>query len=337
MFRALRFRLAVIAVAGGAVAFYILQSIGLQPVFLAATAVGWRGFTVLYLYQLGLFILLGTAWYVLIPASCHARARVFIWARMVRDATSELLPFSHLGGIVLGARAAIAQGILQPVALGSLVTDVTTEMLAQIAFTLVGVVILTTSMPYNSPAFSVTSTAVFGLAAIVLGFAVFVALQRYGRTLSTKLISRRIPSAVSVTESIASYIEEIYRRPAQVALSVLFHCGGWVASALSTWIALFFMGVHAHVRPILAIESLVCAVRTMAFLVPSGLGVQEVAYAAIAPLFGIGAEIGLAISVLKRARDIAVGLPILFLWQWSESRSFLAYKSVAERHARQRA
>jgi hypothetical protein len=73
----------------------------------------------------------------------------------------------------------------------------------------------------------------------------------------------------------------------------------------------------------------------MAFLVPNGLGVQEVAYATIAPLFGIGAEIGLAISVLRRAREIAVGLPILLLWQWSEGRSFLTFKSVAARRARQ--
>jgi putative membrane protein len=335
VFRKPKFRLAVVALVGGALAFYILKSIGLKPIFLAATAVGWRGFAVLCLYQLGLFVLLGTAWHVLLPASCRLRSRIFIWARMVRDATSELLPFSHLGGIVLGARTAISHGVLQPVAFGSIVTDVTTEMLAQILFTAVGIVILTTSTPHNSMTFSVSSTAAFGLATIVLSCAAFVAFQRYGRTLATKLISRLFPGAAPVTESVASYIAEIYRRPARVGLSVLFHCGGWVASALSTWIALFLMGVHARVWPVLAIESLVCAVRSMAFLVPNGLGVQEVAYATIAPLFGIGAEIGLAISVLRRAREIAVGLPILLLWQWSEGRSFLTFKSVAARRARQ--
>jgi putative membrane protein len=335
VFRAPRLRLAVIAVVGGALAIYILKSTGLKPIFLAASAVGWRGFTALCLYQLGLFALLGTAWRVLLPASCGVRARVFVWARMVRDATSDLLPFSHLGGIVLGARTAISHGVLQAAAFGSIVTDVTTEMLAQIAFTAVGVVILTTFTPHNSMTFSISSTAALGMATIALSCAAFVVFQRYGRTLTTKLISRLFPSAAPVTESVAGYIEEIYRRPVKVGLSALFHCGGWVASALSTWIALFLMGVHPHIWPVLAIESLVCAVRSMAFWMPNGLGVQEVAYAAIAPLFGLGAEIGLAISVLKRARDIAVGLPILFLWQWSESRSFLAYKPVAARRARQ--
>ncbi|HEV7356934.1 MAG TPA: lysylphosphatidylglycerol synthase domain-containing protein [Steroidobacteraceae bacterium] len=314
--------MAVIALVGSGLVFYVLKSIELKPVLVAATAVGWRGFTILCVFQLALFVLLGTAWYVLIPASYHSRAPVFIWARMVRDATSELLPFSHLGGIVLGARTAMFHGVLQPVAIGSIVTDVTTEMLAQIAFTAAGVVILTTSTPHHSLTLSIASTAAFGLATIVLSCAAFVAFQRYGRALTTKLISRLFPSAAPVTESIANCIEEIYRRPGNVGLSVLCHCGGWMATALSTWIALSLMGVHANVWSVLAIESLVCAVRSMAFLVPNGLGIQEVAYAAIAPLFGIGAEIGLAISVLKRAREIAVGLPILLLWQWLEGRNF---------------
>jgi putative membrane protein len=328
VFRVPKFRLAVSALVGCALAFYILKSIGLRPILLAATTVGWRGFAVLCVYQLALFVLLGTAWSVLVPASCRARAPVFIWARMVRDATSELLPFSHLGGIVLGARTAMFHGVLQPLAIGSIVTDVTTEMLAQIAFTAAGVAILATSTPHGSLTFPIESTAAFGLAAIVLSCAAFVAFQRYGRPLTTKLISRLFPTAAPATESVANCIEEIYRRPAKVGLSVLFHCGGWVASALSTWIALFLMGVHARVWPVLAIESLVCALRSMAFLVPNGLGVQEVAYAAIAPLFGIGAEIGLAVSVLKRARDIAVGLPILLLCQWREGRNFLGYKAT---------
>jgi glycosyltransferase 2 family protein len=51
--------------------------------------------------------------------------------------------------------------------------------------------------------------------------------------------------------------------------------------------------------------------------------VQEAAYAVLSPLFGIGADIGLAVSLLKRARDIAVGVPILLIWQAVEGRRAL--------------
>jgi len=65
----------------------------------------------------------------------------------------------------------------------------------------------------------------------------------------------------------------------------------------------------------LALEALVSAIRSAAVFIPHALGAQEAAYAVLSPLFGIGAEFGLAVSVLKRARDLAMGIPILLIWQ----------------------
>jgi putative membrane protein len=323
VFRQPQLRLAIIALGGGALAFYVLQSIGFQPILRAAGTVGWRGFLTLCFYQFGLFALLGSAWFALIPVSCGAHLSVFIWARMVRDATSELLPFSHLGGIVLGVRASVAQGVPPAVAFASLATDITAEMLAQIAFTVLGISVLVTSMPHDRVALTVIGGAVLGLISVLGGCAAFVVFQRHGQLLTRKLIMRLFPAALPAAESAVSYLQDLYRRPGKLLLSVVLHFSGWVASAISTWIALFLIGVHADAWDILAIESLVCAARSVAFWVPNGLGVQEAAFAAVMPLFGIGAEVGLAVSILKRARDIAVGAPILLCWQWSESRKFL--------------
>jgi putative membrane protein len=327
-------RLVFIVVLSGALALFILRGVGVTSVLSAVTAVGWRGFSVLLVYQLGQFVVLGAAWYVLMPASSRARLPALVWARMVRDATSELLPFSHLGGIVLGARTATARGFPQPLAYGSIVTDITTELSAQIAFTAGGVGILMALTPRNLTELSLTSTALVGLMSIVASFAGFAAFQRYGRAFTTKLISRLLPNAVPFTESVALCISEIYRNPTRVGLSVLLHCAGWLASALSTWIALLLMGVHIAVWPIIAIESLVCAVRSVAFWMPNGLGVQELAYAAIAPVFGVGAEMGLAVSLLKRARDIAIGVPTLILWHFAEGRRFMIDRGSAHEQMR---
>jgi glycosyltransferase 2 family protein len=335
VFRRPQFRLAVIALAGGALAFYILQSTGFQPILRAASTVGWRGFLALCFYQFGLFALLGIAWFVLIPVSRGARLSVFIWARMVRDATSELLPFSHLGGIVLGARASVAQGVPQAVAFGSLAADITAEMLAQIAFTVLGISILMASMPHDRLALSVLGSAVLGLISVLACCAAFVVFQRHGQLLTRQLIIRLFPAALPTTESTVSYIQDLYRRPGKMLLSVALHSGGWVASAISTWAALFLIGVHANAWDVLAIESLVCAARSVAFWMPNGLGVQEAAFAAVMPLFGIGAEVGLAVSLLKRARDIAVGTPILLFWQGLGSRKFLQLdRGTAEQRIR---
>ena len=59
--------------------------------------------------------------------------------------------------------------------------------------------------------------------------------------------------------------------------------------------------------------------RALVFI-PAAIGIQEAGYAALVPLFGLAPETGLAISILRRARDIAVGVPVLLIWQLVEAR-----------------
>src|SRR5207248_949676 len=135
-------RVLIIAALGLALALYLVTYVGLGAVFAAAVRVGWSGFAILCLYALGLFLILGAAWCVLAPDFCARGLWVFVWARMVRDAAAEVLAFSQLGGIVLGARAAILHGVATPLAFASMIVDVTTEMMAQIAYIALGVALL---------------------------------------------------------------------------------------------------------------------------------------------------------------------------------------------------
>ncbi len=317
-------RVVIIATLGLALALYLVRYVGWGAVVSAAVAVGWGGFAILCLYALGLFVLLGTAWYVLLPDSCFAGVRVFVWARMVRDSAAEVLPFSQIGGMVLGARAAILHGVSAPLAFASMIVDVTTEMLAQIAYIALGLLILGARAPRTPFSASLTTVFVIGLMLAAVGGGVFLALQRYGHRLTAKLAARLLPRAVAATTAMGTAFDAIYRSPARVGLSSAFHLAGWIAGAIGTWIAFRLMGVHVGLESVIAIESLVCATRSAGFLIPNALGVQEAAYAVLAPLFGIGAEFGLAVSFVKRARDIAVGVPILLIWQAVEGKRALA-------------
>ena len=78
------------------------------------------------------------------------------------------------------------------------------------------------------------------------------------------------------------------------------------------------------VGAVVAIEALIFAVRSIAFVVPGALGVQEGAYLLLAPLFGLDPEAAIALSLLKRARDVVIGLPALLTWQAGEGRKLLA-------------
>jgi hypothetical protein len=48
--------------------------------------------------------------------------------------------------------------------------------------------------------------------------------------------------------------------------------------------------------------------------------VQEIGYAMLAPVFGFTPEVGLALSLLRRARDVVVAVPVLLAWQVVEAR-----------------
>ena len=66
----------------------------------------------------------------------------------------------------------------------------------------------------------------------------------------------------------------------------------------------------------------------LAFAVPNALGVQGAAYALPTSPVGVGKEIGLAVSLLKRARDIAIGAPIVLIWRTLEGRRVLASRDT---------
>jgi len=314
----MKLRIVIIAALGVALALYLVLYVGLGAVFTAAIAVGWGGFAILCCYSFGLFLVLGAAWYVLLPEPRAVRVRVFVWSRMVRDAASEVLPFSQFGGIIIGARAAILHGVAAPLAFASIIVDVTTEFLAQVAYIALGVLLLIARAPHDAATASLTRMFEIGLAFAAIAGALFVVLQRYGHRLTGRFAVGVLRGAGAATAAVTAMLNTIYRSPARVGLSLAIHLAEWIACAIGAWIAFRLIGVRVDLVSVLAIESLVYAARSAAAFVPNALGVQEGAYALLAPLFGVGAEFGLAVSLLKRARDVAIGVPVLLVWQAQE-------------------
>lgn len=325
-------RILVVAVLGLALTFYLVMHAGLDAVRNAAETVGLRGFAVLCIYSLVLFVPLGLAWYTLVPRTPLRECRLFIWARMVRDAAAEVLPFSQIGGIALGARAAILYGLPSSMSVGSMIVDVTTEMLAQLAYVLLGVLILSArvsgaALHLPGHAFSLTTVLLAGVVLAAIAGGLFVALQRYGHHwVAQKVAPRLFPDAMAATAAVAAALDEVYRSRLRIGVSLTLHFFGWIMSAVGTWIAFRLIGSKVDLPSVIAIESLVYAMRSAAFFDPNALGVQEAAYALLVPLFGVKLDVGLAVSLLKRARDIAVGIPILLLWQAMEGQRALTVK-----------
>jgi len=73
---------------------------------------------------------------------------------------------------------------------------------------------------------------------------------------------------------------------------------------------------------------LLYAIRTAAFVIPQAVGVQEGAYILLGAGFGLTPDMSLALSLLKRGRDLAIGLPAIAIWQTLEGRALWRRRSA---------
>ena len=142
-------RAAVIAALVGLViaAAIVIAYVGFGKVFSAFAEIGWKGLIALcvtYLIPVGI---LAGAWLVLDPQAQLKTWPTLYFARLVRDASGELLPFSSLGGFVVGARAAVLGGMDPVLAISTTVVDVTAEFIGQLGFAALGVGLLLPAGP----------------------------------------------------------------------------------------------------------------------------------------------------------------------------------------------
>ena len=320
----MKLRLALFTVCGVALGLYLVMYVGWRAVLSAAIAIGWGGFALFCVCALALFPVLGAAWHVLLPReSPGPGAWAIVRARMVRDSAAEVLPFSQLGGIVIGVRAAIVYGVSPPLACASMIVDVTVELLAQIGYVALGLALLSARAPRNSLAASLSGTVMTTLLVATVAAALFIVVQRYTPRIANRLAAPVLRGPGRAIRGIGAALDAIYRAPGRIALSLALHFTAWVASAAVAWLGLLLIGARVNLGSVIALESLVYAARSVAVFVPNALGVQEGAYALLAPVFGISTEFALALSLLKRARDIAVGVPVLLVWQKTEARRSL--------------
>ena len=98
------------------------------------------------------------------------------------------------------------------------------------------------------------------------------------------------------------------------------HLLGWFCTGIAGWLCFRALGVPLDLADALAIEALLSAVAAATFLVPLHAGVQEAGYVGLGAIFGIPPEVSIGVSLVRRARDVVVGVPILLMWQFVEVR-----------------
>lgn len=291
---------------------------GFGGVLHSVLSVGWPGFLGYMAWYFGMLVGLAVAWMVLAPD--WARLGLYVGARMVRDAAAQLLPFAQVGGVLLGARVVTNGGVPWPEAVAVVIVDLTTEFLAQLAFSMLGLAVLLRADPGSHLILPLAGA----LAVALVGAVAFLVLQHGAggllRRLTDRIAQPWLGGLSGRVDRVQAELDAQYRRPGRVLLSAVLHLGCWLGTAGASWIAFRLVGAPLGYAEALAVELLLHVGLTATFVVPGAIGVQEGLYVALGALFGVPADLALAASLLRRARDIAFGVPVLLIWQASEAR-----------------
>jgi putative membrane protein len=308
----------VALLAGLVAAVYLVWAIGFSAVIASIARAGFGGLALLCLYALLVFAVLALAWFFLLPPAERRPLPELYLARLVRDSIAEISPFSPVGGMVAAARLMILKGMNPAYAAASVAGDATTEAMAQAVFLAFGLGLGFTQFRHLQGSGPLTEAMLVVLLLAVPGIALLIFLQKRGAGFAERIAGRFFPQ-VKEGVSFRTAIEDLYDSPGRLAASAAMHLLAWISSGGGTFIAFRLVGGQITLLNAIALEALLCAIRSIAAFVPAAIGVQEAGYAMLAPLFGLPAEMGLAVSLLKRAREIVLGVPALLYWQAFES------------------
>lgn len=307
---------------------------------IAATllTVGWGGFLLICGFHFCLIAINGVAWHALIPGDPARRWPVFVWARLVRTAAADVLPLSQLGGPAAGIRLAVLHDVPGALAAASVIVDVAIEFVTQLVYAALGLFLLVARRPGTDlllPAAAWLTIA----AGLCAGF--IVAQRRGGRVFDwlSPRIARHFSAALPATlEAITAALDRVHRRRGPLVLATILHALEWLATGAEAWLTLRLMNVPVSFAAATGIEGLIYAVRSAAFMVPVAAGVQEGGYLLVGAAFGLSPDQALALSLFKRGRDLALGVPALAGWQaleggqwWRRLRAAPAKEELPER------
>ncbi len=303
---------------GLCLAVFLVLDHGWQEVLHALQTAGWTAVGTITLFHALPTLICGLAWWLVLRPHSAERWPVLVWLRWIRDGTDGVIP---IGGELLATRILRLRGTT--VGGASVIVDLTAELLAQALYAALGLALLLNT----HPGLQHLGWVILGVGVMTVQFGGFLLAQRKGlfrlieRPLDWLRKNRR-STQTRADQTLHARLLALYAHPWAFFGSILLHLAAWVIGALEVWLGLRFMGHPLSMAKTMVLESLVTMLRSITFFIPLNIGVQEGSYVLIGALVGLPADLALAVSLLKRARDLIKGVPALLQWQLIESREF---------------
>ncbi len=246
------------------------------------------------------------------------RIRSLFLIAAIREAINRLLPVANVGGELVGIRLLARQGVGGTAATTSVIVEMLLNLAAQYLFLMLGLAVLLRITGSVRPSGAML-IAVAGPVPLLL---LLIWLLRSGALFRTveKLGARMLDSkaerfnALGKLAELDAAIRRLVSAHRRLALALVWQLAGLIAGCSETWLTLRWLGHPLSFAATLALESSMQAARSLIFVAPAGLGVQEAGLVGVGHLLGLGSDVAIALSLAKRMREILFGLPALAVW-----------------------
>jgi len=300
---------------GLAIVAWLLAHADLAAIFAVIGHVGW-GFIAILLARAATVVVDCAAWQALIPPGERLRFVSMLPLRWIGESINTTLPAGQVGGDVIRARL-LQQRVPEPArGAASVAVDFCLSLFAQILFTLLGFVLLADSgdtAGWWAVAVSAAAVPLFAIGSweLLVRRRLLAAAEGW----AARLGQRRLAAWL---QSLGAALALLAEGRLALALSLSLHITSFLMHAAEVWLTLYLMGAAVGAGSAILLESLGLAARSAAFIIPSGWGVQEASLVALAAAAGLSTEAALALGLIKRAREFAMGLPGLAAWALAE-------------------
>jgi putative membrane protein len=310
----------VLGLCGVALFIVLLSREGAGNVGAAIARAGW-GLLAVILYHLLQTVSDAAGWLVLIPTEQRLSLRKCFFLNWIGESINNLLPTGRVGGDIIITRMAAIWGVPLKIATAVMIVDITVGIVTKVMYVIVAGFLLiakTGRADLARPALLAVTTG-------TLAATGFYAVQRLGMFRWTATLASRLSksagwqSLVQSGEVLDQTIRLVYSRNCGVAGCCFFWILSWLIASGEIWFILWTLGLQPSFTTAVILESAARAIRGAAFLVPGAVGLQEGGYILLGNLLGIPGEIAFALSLVRRMRELALGIPGLITWQLMEA------------------
>lgn len=272
--------------------------------------VGWQALIVIAAH-LPVTFLATVSWQVLLPPDRRPPLSFLFRVRFIKEAVNALLPVAQVGGDVVRAKLSARNGLTLAEATASCIVDVLAGTVGLVMFVLTSLIVAMVTL--HDARLAQAGLALVGIIVAIVAAAYVAHKAGVGRRLGQ--FSQRWTALAGRVGELGEAFRVIGRQRNNLFASWAWHLAAWIAGAFETYVSMWSLGLNPTLLQALIVEGLAQTAKVVGFAIPGALGVQEGGYLLLGGAMGLQPDQALALSLLRRLRELTLGGIGLVLWR----------------------